>query len=377
MTGTQTPIALHCAGLSKSFGSTRAVDDVSFDVPAGTILALLGPSGCGKTTTLRLIAGLDHPDSGEVALGHAVVQSHDVSVPPERRRVGVVFQDYALFPHLDVQSNVGFGLSRKDTRADRIAEVLELVDLSGLAHRMPQELSGGQQQRVALARALAPEPQIVLMDEPFSNLDASLRSELRSDVRRVLREAGMTAVFVTHDQEEALSIADRVAVMIDGRVPQVAPPQEIYRQPVSRAVADFVGEFNVLEGSGIGQAVLCDLGTVTIPEPMIGTVDLYIRPEALHIAEDPNGQGVIQGRRFFGHDQLVRVQFDSGLVVECRAGPTLLAPLGARARVQLDGDVLAFLRAGVAPRRNPGAAFAPPARHGHLSQLSKTDLVGN
>ncbi len=367
MTSAPAPIALHCAGFSKSFGSTVAVDDVSFDAPAGKILALLGPSGCGKTTTLRLIAGLERPDAGEVALGNTVVQSPEVSVPPERRRVGVVFQDYALFPHLDVQSNVGFGLARRTGRAERIAEVLELVDLASLATRMPQELSGGQQQRVALARALAPAPRIVLMDEPFSNLDASLRNELRNDVRRVLREAGTTAVFVTHDQEEALSIADYVAVMIDGRVLQVAPPQVIYRQPVSRAVADFIGEFNVIEGAGIGRAVVCDLGTVAIPEPMIGTVDLYVRPESLQIDEDPAGQGVIEARRFFGHDQLVRVRFDSGLVIECRAGPTLLAPLGARARVQLDGDVLAFLRAGVAPRRNPGAAFAPPSTHGHLA----------
>ena len=358
------PIALHCDGLSKSFGVAMAVDDASFHVTAGSILALLGPSGCGKTTTLRLIAGLDRPDAGTIVLGGSVVQASDVNVPPERRRVGLVFQDYALFPHLDVRANVGFGLSRRNGRAARVAETLELVGLAALASRMPHELSGGQQQRVALARALAPNPRVVLLDEPFSNLDAALRNDLRNDVRRVLRESGTTAVFVTHDQEEALSLADQVAVMIDGRVLQVAPPHEIYRQPVSRAVADFVGQFNVIEGAGIGRAVVCDLGTVTIPEPMIGTVDLYVRPEALQISEDPNGQGAIESRRFFGHDQLVRVRFDSGLIVECRAGPTFLAAPGTRARVQLDGDVLAFLRAGVAPRRQPGAAFAPPAARG-------------
>ncbi|MCY3913851.1 MAG: ABC transporter ATP-binding protein [Chloroflexi bacterium] len=364
MTPEAPPIALHCEGLSKSFGAATAVDDASFHVRAGSILALLGPSGCGKTTTLRLIAGLDQPDAGMIVLGGSVVQGPDVSVPPERRRVGLVFQDYALFPHLDVRANVGFGLSRRNGRAARVAETLELVGLSALASRMPHELSGGQQQRVALARALAPNPRVVLLDEPFSNLDAALRNDLRNDVRRVLRESGTTAVFVTHDQEEALSLADRVAVMIDGRVLQVAPPHEIYRQPVGRAVADFIGQFNVIEAAGIGRAVVCDLGTVTIPEPMIGTVDLYVRPEALQISEDPSGQGVIESRRFFGHDQLVRVRFDSGLTVECRAGPTFLPPPGTRARVQLDGDVLAFLRAGVAPRRQPGAAFAPPAARG-------------
>ena len=367
MTSVAVPVMLHCTGLNKRFGSAIAVDDVSFDVPAGTILALLGPSGCGKTTTLRLIAGLDRPDAGEIALGGTIVENTDVNVPPEHRRVGVVFQDYALFPHLDVRGNVGFGLTRHGRRTNRIADVLDLVGLSDLAARMPHELSGGQQQRVALARALAPEPQIVLMDEPFSNLDAAFRNELRHDVRRVLREAGSTAVFVTHDQEEALSMADHVAVMINGRVLQVDPPQDIYRQPVSRAVADFVGEFNVIAGAGIGRAVVCDLGTVTIPDPMIGTVDLYVRPEALQVTDDASGQGTIEARRFFGHDQLVKVRFDSGLIVECRAGPALHSSIGARVRVQLNGDVLAFLRAGVAPRRSPGSAFVPPASHGHLA----------
>ena len=215
------PIALRCDGLSKAFGDAAAVDDASFHVTAGTVLALLGPSGCGKTTTLRLIAGLDRPDAGTIVLGGSEVQGPDVSVPPERRRVGLVFQDYALFPHLDVRANVGFGLSRRNGRAARVAETLELVGLSALASRMPHELSGGQQQRVALARALAPNPRVVLLDEPFSNLDAALRNDLRNDVRRVLRESGTTAVFVTHDQEEALSLADQVAVMIDGRVLQV------------------------------------------------------------------------------------------------------------------------------------------------------------
>ncbi len=361
------PIALHCEGLSKSFGAVTPVGDATFHVTAGAILALLGPSGCGKTTTLRLIAGLDQPDAGTIVLDGSVVQGPDVSVPPERRRVGLVFQDYALFPHLDVQANVGFGLSRRNGRAARVAETLELVGLSALASRMPHELSGGQQQRVALARALAPEPRVVLLDEPFSNLDAALRNDLRNDVRRVLRESGATAVFVTHDQEEALSLADQVAVMIDGRVLQVAPPYDVYCHPVSRVVADFIGHYNVIHGAAMGRMVVCELGTVRIQDAMSGPVDLYVRPEALQVTSDRNGQGVIEARQFFGHDQLLHVRLDSGLVVACRVEPTFIAPEGVRARIQINGDVVAFTRAGTDARGRRGAPVTPPAARPRLA----------
>ena len=365
--GTSVSPALRCERLRKRFGPTKAVDEASLDVPDGTLLALLGPSGCGKTTILRLIAGLDIPDAGTITIRGVEVQSERVSVPPERRRVGMVFQDYALFPHLDVRQNVGFGLPRGPAGDGRAERALEQVGLAALAQRMPHELSGGQQQRVALARALAPDPRLVLLDEPFSNLDATLRVELREEIRDVLRRAAATAVFVTHDQEEALSLADEVAVMMDGRILQVATPDDLYRRPASRAVAEFVGEANLVPGRGMGRAVVCELGTVAIPEPMIGGVDLLIRPEALQLTVDPAGPAVLRTREFFGHDQLVTIEFESGLRLDCRTGPGFTAPVGTRVRAQLDGDVLAFLRSGIAPRRDPAASLMAPDRRGRLA----------
>ena len=288
------PAALRCIRVSKRFGAVRAVEDASVDVSPGSILALLGPSGCGKTTTLRLIAGLETPDAGSIEIGGVVVHGPNGSIAPERRRVGVVFQEFALFPHLDVRRNVGFGLSRRARRDGRIDQVLRLVGLDRLGYRMPDELSGGQQQRVALARALAPDPQLTLLDEPFSNLDAALRVPLREQLRDVLRRAGATAVIVTHDQEEALSLADVVGVMMEGRLVQIATPEEIYRRPATRAVAEFIGDRNFVTAQGIGRAVVSELGMVTIPDPMVGTVDLLVRPEALRVTRDPVGQATVR-----------------------------------------------------------------------------------
>ena len=252
MSAVATAAPLRLTGLQKSFGSTRAVDGVDLEVEAGSICALLGPSGCGKTTTLRLIAGLEQPDGGEIAIGERVLCGNGTFVPPEKRRIGMVFQDYALFPHLDVAGNVGYGLGRRPDR-ERVAEVLELVGLSHEADRPVHELSGGQQQRVALARALAPTPELILLDEPFSNLDAGLRDRLRQEVRDILSRARVTALFVTHDQAEALSIAETVAVMRDGKVAQLGTPEEIYSRPGSRWVAGFLGEVEVLGGDGDGR----------------------------------------------------------------------------------------------------------------------------
>ncbi len=334
--------ALRCRGVTKRYGGVTAVHDASLEVAAGTLLALLGPSGCGKTSLLRLIAGLERPQAGTIDIAGRTVESEAVHLPPERRQVGLVFQEYALFPHLTVAANVGFGLRRGRARARRVQDVLARVGLEGAGDRMPHELSGGQQQRVALARALAPEPRLVMLDEPFSNLDPSLRGEVRREVRRVLRAANATAVIVTHDQEEALSLADEVAVMMHGRILQHAHPAAIYRRPISRRVAEFVGDINVIHGRGVGRAVVCDLGTIPVAEEIMGPADVLIRPEALQLTLDAGGQALQTGRQFFGHDQMIELEFDSGLRLASRVGPTFRFARGARVRVQLDGDVLAF-----------------------------------
>lgn len=339
-------LALRCSGLTKRFAGVTALTDVSLDVRAGTLLALLGPSGCGKTTLLRLIAGLDRPDAGTIEIGDRVVEAAGVHAPPEERQVGLVFQDYALFPHLSVADNVAFGLPRGQDRAARVQAMLGQVGLDGLGSRMPHELSGGQQQRVALARALAPGPRLIMLDEPFSNLDPALREGVRQEVQRVLRAANATAIIVTHDQEEALSMADEVAVMMDGRIQQQGAPAAVYWWPVSRRVAEFVGDINVINGRAIGHVVVCDLGTVSILEAVVGPVDLLIRPEALQLTPDVRGQAVQMDRTFYGHDQMIEVRFDSGLRLMSRVAPMFPFAPGARVRVQLspDGEALAFPR---------------------------------
>ena len=339
-------LALRCSNLTRRFAGVTAVNGASLEVETGTLLALLGPSGCGKTTLLRLIAGLDRPHAGTIEVDGRVVESTAEHVPPERREVGLVFQEYALFPHLSVADNVAFGLSRGPDRAGRVEEMLGQVGLDGLGTRMPHELSGGQQQRVALARALAPGPRLIMLDEPFSNLDPALREGVRREVRRVLRAAHATAIIVTHDQEEAMSLADEVAVMMDGRILQQVAPAELYRRPASRQVAEFVGDINVINGRAIGRAVVCDLGTISLLDDLYGPADVLIRPEALQLTEDQGGQAIQVGRSFYGHDQMINLRFDSGLRLSSRVGPTFVFRPGTRVRVQLSGDVLAFPRAG-------------------------------
>lgn len=237
-------IAIRCQHLSKKFGQIHAVDNVNLTLGEGRFLALLGPSGCGKTTTLRLIAGFEPPDAGEIEIGGRLVNAPGLHMPPEQRSVGMVFQEYALFPHLNVADNVAYGIAKGVDKQKRVHEVLSMVGLAEVKTRMPYELSGGQQQRVALARALAPRPTLILLDEPFSNLDASLRSQVRAEVRQILRQALATAIFVTHDQEEAFSLADEVAVMIEGQIVQTDKPQKLYRRPVNKQVAAFLGNVN-------------------------------------------------------------------------------------------------------------------------------------
>ncbi|HEX2128302.1 MAG TPA: ABC transporter ATP-binding protein [Solirubrobacterales bacterium] len=331
-------------GLRKSYGDVPAVASVDLEVDAGSICALLGPSGCGKTTTLRLIAGLERPDAGAIAIGERALNGPGTFVAPERRRIGMVFQDYALFPHLDVAGNVGYGLGRKPDRA-RVAEVLELVGLGEDANRSVHELSGGQQQRVALARALAPTPELILLDEPFSNLDASLRDRLRSEVREILRDARVTALFVTHDQAEALSIADTVAVMNEGRIEQAGTPEEAYSRPASRWVASFLGEIEVVPGDAAGGRVECELGSLPADHDVRGPVDVLIRPEsvAIGISGPQNAADAeVVSRRFYGHDQLVELRLPSGRRIHSRRFGFPAWHQGDRVRVWVDGptDVL-------------------------------------
>ena len=255
-------IALECADLVKRFGRVEAVAGLNLTVAAGSILALLGPSGCGKTTTLRLIAGFERPDAGRIYIGGREVSSQSLSVPPEKRRIGMVFQEGALFPHLTVEQNVGYGLRKDPGSSSRVDQVLDLVDLSGMRQRLPHQLSGGQQQRVALARALAPNPEILLMDEPFSNLDAKLREQLQRDVVDILHASGVTAVFVTHDQQAALSVGDEVAVMNEGQLEQIGAPAALYHTPDSRFVAQFIGEVDFLPANLEDGILSSELGTV-------------------------------------------------------------------------------------------------------------------
>ena len=344
-----TPAPLRLSGLRKHYGEVPAVEALDLEVEAGSICALLGPSGCGKTTTLRLIAGLERPDRGEIALGDRVLSGPGEFVTPERRRIGMVFQDYALFPHLDVGGNVGYGLGRKPDRT-RVDEVLELVGLAADRGRSVHELSGGQQQRVALARALAPTPDLILLDEPFSNLDAGLRERLRDEVRQILARARVTALFVTHDQAEALSIAETVAVMNAGRVEQVGTPEEIYSRPASRWVARFLGEIEVVPGEAGGGSVRCELGSLPAEHEIEGPVDVLIRPESVAVGlsgPQNSASAEVVSRRFYGHDQLLGLRLASGQVLRSRRLGFPAWHEGDHVRVWIDGpsDVLPRQRA--------------------------------
>lgn len=329
----------------KVFAGIPAVRDVSLDLPKGELMALLGPSGCGKTTTLRLVAGFERLDAGEIAIGGRLVAGPGYHLPPERRRIGMVFQEYALFPHLSVGQNVAFGLHRGENTVARVGSVLELVGLSGFEKRMPHELSGGQQQRVALARALAPEPELILLDEPFSNLDAGLRVRVRAEVRSILRQAGATSIFVTHDQEEALSLVDRVAVLIDGVVRQIASPQKLYRRPADREVAAFLGDAGFLPGTASGRHVECELGTLDLLVDQVGQVDILLRPENVTvIPAAADAPCRVRAILFFGHDQLITVQLASGALVDARVGPMYHFAVGQPVSLRVEGPVMAYPR---------------------------------
>jgi iron(III) transport system ATP-binding protein len=340
---------LRLDGVEKYFGDTRVIKDLELTVREGELLTLLGPSGCGKTTTLRLIAGLERLDGGVVRLRGEEVAGTGSFTPPEERDVGVVFQEFALFPHKTAAENIAFGLTDwpADKRAARVDELLELVGLTDHRDQYPEELSGGQQQRVALARSLAPEPSLMLLDEPFSNLDVDLRVEMREEVRSILKEAGVTAISVTHDQEEAMSISDRVAVMRSGRIEQVGRPEAVFQQPESRFVASFLGHASFLAGEVTGDVVETGLGPIErdrvhgLAETYVGSdIDVLVRPDDVSArpADEREANGTVLNRRFLGSTVLYRIELESGDVIGCMHNHADEVPLDAPVLVELDAD---------------------------------------
>jgi iron(III) transport system ATP-binding protein len=306
---------LQISDLHKSFGAHPVLTGLDLEVPAGSLTAILGPSGSGKTTLLRLLAGFERPDRGTIRIAGKIVDGDGTHVAPERRKTGYVPQEGGLFPHLTVHANVAFGLPRA-ARRQGVGELLEMVGLTGLEHRYPHQLSGGQQQRVALARALAIKPEIVLLDEPFASLDAHLRATVREEVARILRESSTTALLVTHDQDEALSLADLVAVLRDGRIAQCDPPQRLYAEPVDDELARFIGEANILDGVLDGAFVDTPLGRLPAhwhgdAPPSGRSVSVLIRPEQIEL-HPPDGEtgltGQIVRRGYHGHDAVLHIQ---------------------------------------------------------------------
>jgi len=330
--------------VTKRFGAVTALDAVDLEVRRGELVAVVGPSGCGKSTLLRSVAGLTGIDAGRIAVAGRDVAGPGRFVAPEDRHVGVVFQDLALFPHLDVTANVGFGLERGSRGGSRVGEVLDLVGLSGLAGRYPHELSGGEQQRAALARALAPRPVVVLLDEPFSQLDRNLRTVVREQTVDVLRADGATGLFVTHDQEEALAAADRVAVMRQGRLEQVGSPETVFHTPVNRFVATFLGEADFVAGDRAGTSVTTPLGRLPVTTSGVGPCQVMVRPHELEIDEEADGPAWVERTEFRGAVILHHVSLPDGSTVRALRPHTEPVEVGARVRVRpvLSHPLVAF-----------------------------------
>jgi len=328
-----------CAGVSKSFGGKRAVCDVSFSVMSGKLLALVGPSGCGKTTLLRMIAGFETPDAGTVSVGGKLVASgggggrRAKCVPPEKRNVGLVFQDDALFPHLSVAKNIEYGMSRSLRAGGRLQKLLEILELTAHRDKHPHELSGGECQRVAIARAVAPKPPVILLDEPFANLDAPLRASMRANLRRFLKETGIAGIIVTHDQDEALSVADQLGVMDAGELLQIGPPSVVYAKPASLAVAKLLGHGNVLPAEAAGVTVTTELGTHRLLNNCEdGVCKAFVRAEAIRAVSPEKGlRATVMDVVFYGHDQ--------DAIVETPKGQSLRVRLDTHRRIER-GDVI-------------------------------------
>jgi iron(III) transport system ATP-binding protein len=345
--------AIACRGISKSFGSSRVLDGLDLEVPDGAVVTVLGESGSGKTTLLRLIAGFERPDAGTILIGGQAVDSDRRFVPPERRRIGYVAQEGNLFPHLTVAKNIAFGLSRRERGTGRVQELLRLVGLGDMGKRYPHQLSGGQQQRVALARALAPRPQVVLLDEPFSSLDASLRLSLRSDVMQILRQQGATTVFVTHDQQEALSVADLAGIINGGRIRQFATPETLYTRPADVTIACFLGEANLVPGTASHGVIDTAYGKLTLADgdsPPAGPAVVLIRPEQITLrlhfgqpSEPSQATGRVIHREYYGHDCIVLVDTsdrERPLRVRCPGRSPIQT--GDTVVISAQGDVIAW-----------------------------------
>jgi len=360
-------------GVAHRYGATPTFADLDLTLASGEVCCLLGPSGCGKTTALRCIGGFERISAGSISIdGSIVSRAGGRHVPPERRRIGMVFQDLALFPHLSVARNVAFGIADRSRSASRVAEMLAAVGLEWAGDRLPHELSGGQQQRVALARALAPAPRLLLLDEPFSSLDAGLREELAADVRAILKAAGTTAVFVTHDQNEAFALADRVAVMNEGRIQQIDSAYNLYHRPTNRFVADFIGRGVLVDATVLApQRLALEITDVDCSEPIrlagSGTpcapgerVDVLLRPDDVVHDDTSPVKAMVKAKAFRGADILYTLQLASGAtvlaLVPSHHNHTLDEPIGIR--LELD-HVIAFepLR----PGRSTVAASAAAA----------------
>ncbi len=333
--------AVHCKNLTKKFGRNFAVRDVNFELREENILALVGPSGCGKTTLLRLISGFESPNEGEIYIGGEPVVNSKF-VPPEKREVGIVFQNYALFPHLNVQENIAYGIStKKERRNKRVKEMLSLIGLDDYGSKMPHELSGGEQQRVALARALAPDPEILLLDEPFSNLDADLRTRIRSEVREILKKTDASVIFVTHDQDEALFMGDEVGVMDRGKIIQIDSPEDIFHFPKNPFVANFIGIADFIRGRiNDEDTVHTEIGDLSYHGtlPSSEGVDVMVRPDFMDIEQVENGVGKVVDRIFRGMHYLYKIKLPSGATIRTLQHHNKKYEIGSKVAIHLDPE---------------------------------------
>ena len=329
-------ISVQCTGLIKKFGKEGAVNGLDLEVKKGEILALIGPSGCGKTTLLRLITGVTKPDAGSIAIGGNLMVDSDLFVPPEIRKVGMVFQNYALFPHLSVGANISYGL--KGDSSDQVNALLQLIGLNGYAHRMPHELSGGEQQRVALARAMAPKPEVLLLDEPFSNLDSAQRVHVRNEVRAILRMSGATAIFVTHHQEEALFMGDTIAVQNQGIIEQIGSPSSVFGNPNTRFVATFMGETDFIPGTVTEMGVETEIGLLQSTKDVIigDEVDVAVRADDVKIVPDVKSDSIVLTNEYRGMVNIYRVRLPSGRFIHSLQRHTVSIAPATPVRVSID-----------------------------------------